>query len=126
MTGSPVYHGLPVIVDTILALSFLPREIGEHVFATETVYPGLLRHERAVFTEQIFPRVEQHVAFDVDYGQVSVGLVNDRLQIVKPRRQERFERSVKPRSLRLTITRVVYTLNAVHVTRIRFVQRRYS
>jgi len=104
----------------------LPREIGEHIFATETVYPGLLRYKSAVLAEYVFPGVEQHVSFDVDDGQVSVGFVNDRFQIVKPRGQERFERPVKPRSLRLAITRIVHTLNSVHVTRVWLVQRCYS
>lgn len=102
-----------------------PREIGEHVFAAETVDPQLLRYERAVLAEYVVPRVEQHVPFDVDHGQVSIGLVHDRLQIVEPRGQERLERPVEPGPLGLTVTGVVHALDAVHVARVRFVQRRH-
>lgn len=62
----------------MLCCSDVPREIREHVFAAKAVYPGLRRYKLAVFAEYIVPGVEKHVAFDVDHGQIPVGLVDDR------------------------------------------------
>lgn len=112
---------------TLRLSDVLPRDVGEHVLAAEAVDPGLRRHERAaVLVEHVVPRVEQHVAPDVDDRQVSVGLVHDRLEAAEPRRQERLEHSpVQPGPLRLPVARIVRALRAVHVARVRFVERRY-
>lgn len=78
-----------------------------------------------MFGEYVVPRVVQHVALDVEYGMASVGLVDDRLQVVDAGRQERLERPVESGPLRLPVTRVIHALHSVHVARVRFVQGGY-
>lgn len=66
-------------VNRVKTIIVLPREIGQYVFAAKTINPGLLRYERSVLAEYIFPRIEQDVSFDIDHGQIPVRFVDDRL-----------------------------------------------
>lgn len=61
-----------------------PRQVRQHVLATEAVDSRRLREETSLPVEDALPRVEEHVTPRVHHRQVVIGLLHYCVQVLDP------------------------------------------
>lgn len=100
-----------------------PCFVSENVASAEAEDARRLVGHFAVCVEDAVPRIEKNLAANVGHRQIGVRALDERLQALSARVQERFVCAAEPSTCRLTITRVISAANAVHVPRERLIQR---